>query len=182
MERESQALRLELDFLTATAWREMRLTRLANATDWCCVLKCRLRFEVGGDKPVSGSLGLGGAAGYPELHDEEGQGGQAEEKDHKRREVIAEDGEVGADARWIHWTISLPCERTCMGRRSNSTGCGPFDSQTVFRLSAPGNMALVRARERSSAGQFDGGSPLKSLLTGEERELAQNSGELCCEE
>jgi hypothetical protein len=72
------------------------------------VQACRLRFEVGGDKPVGGPLGLGGVAGDPELHGEEGQDGQAKKKDYKRRKVIAEDGEVGADARWIHWMISLP--------------------------------------------------------------------------
>jgi hypothetical protein len=59
---------------------------------------CRFGFQVGGNEPVGASLGLGGATRDPELHGEEGQGGQAEEKDDEGREVIAKDGEVGADA------------------------------------------------------------------------------------
>jgi hypothetical protein len=69
-----------------------------------------LGFEVGGDEPICGSLNPCGATGDPELDADKAHGGHAEKKENKERQVFANEGEVGADACWIQWTISLPSE------------------------------------------------------------------------
>ena len=68
---------------------------------------CRIRFEIGRDKPVCRALHFCAAASNPELDADEAYGGQAEEKEEKDRQMIADHGEVGPEARWIHATLSL---------------------------------------------------------------------------
>lgn len=59
---------------------------------------------------------------------------------------------------------------------------GPFDSQTVFGLSAGHNMALVRVGERSGAWLDHVGNSLCTLLIGECRRVRKEWRELCREE
>jgi hypothetical protein len=73
---------------------------------------CRLGLEVGGNEPVGGPLHPSGTTGNPKLHQEQGESGETDQEDDKELEVIPDHGEVGADAGWIHWKISLSYGRT----------------------------------------------------------------------
>ena len=92
---------------------------------------CRFRFEVGGDEPVGGALHFCGAAGNPKFDADKAQGGRSEQKERKELQMIADHGEVGADACWIHGRFS-PC-LTC--ESCYDVGCNSRDlARVMFEL------------------------------------------------